>query len=160
MGRHKLASIHFPLHLIVPQLKFLIWLKPGGHPSPSNLLPNELTLQRSLTLFPRACQMHPLYIISVSVSSQMEWGVLDITAVPSQAVTLMRDAWMSRGIPESAVKKPNLRVPSADAALQCGYERECEQGVSVTSWQQYKCSLNPSLLFVMTTDSARCSLLL
>lgn len=51
-------------------------------------------------------------------------------------------------------------TPSAGAALYSGCERECEQGVRVTSWHQYKCSLNPCLSFVMTTDSARCSSLL
>ena len=74
--------------------------------SQQSSLPNELALQRSLTLCPLACQMHPpLYIISVSVSSQMGWGVLDITAGPSQAVTLMRDTWMSGAFQSRAEKK-------------------------------------------------------
>lgn len=51
-------------------------------------------------------------------------------------------------------------MPSANAALHGGYERECEQGMHVTSWHKYKSSLNPFLSFVMTTDSARCSSLL
>lgn len=48
-------------------------------------------------------------------------------------------------------------MPSANAALHGGYERECEQGMHVTSWHKYKSSLNPFLSFVMTADSARCS---
>lgn len=106
-----------------------------------------------------ACQMHPLHRVFVPEKKKNEvcWILPPSRPRPQP---LMRDAWMSRGIPECAVREGSSPVPSADAALRSGYERECEQGLSVTSWQQYKCSLNPCLLFVMTTDSARCSFLL
>lgn len=92
----------------------------------------------------------------------MSSEVLDITAGPSQAVTLMRDTWMSGNIPGQNKKEKKLihrgeAMPSGNAVLHGGFKGKCEQGVHVTSWHKYKCRLNPFMLFVMTTDSARCS---
>ncbi len=72
----------------------------------------------------------------------------------------MDEPGLSKVVQLETLTREGEATPSADAALHGGYESDSEQGVSVTSWHQYKCSLNPSLSFVMTTDSARCSALL
>lgn len=56
-------------------------------------------------------------------------GALDITAGPSQAVTLMRDTWMSCGVQEqyrcrATVSHGGEATASANAALHGGYESE------------------------------------